>query len=61
MTDVIQVYSIMLLFLIITYSFKGYSIHIATYTTDKIKTVNKIYPVSDPKPDYILLYFISYK
>lgn len=37
MTDVIQVYSIMILFLIFTYSFKGYSIHIATYTTDKIK------------------------
>lgn len=51
----------MLLFLIIIYSFKGYSIYIVIYIIDKIKIVNKIYFVFDLKFDYILLYFIFYK
>lgn len=61
MTDVIQVYSIMILFLIITDSFKGYSIHIATYTTDKIKhsTLLIKYTLS-PTQNLIISCYISF-
>lgn len=61
MTDVIQVYSIMILFLIITYTFKGYSIHIAAYTTDKIKhsTLLIKYTLS-PTQNLIISCYISF-